>query len=67
MSGSALAGAIALINAMGAVGGAIGPSSVGYLKDLTGTFLVPMLLLSGVLMAGSILTLILRRSKMIAH
>jgi MFS transporter, ACS family, tartrate transporter len=67
MSGSALAGAIALINAMGAVGGAIGASSVGYLKDLTGTFLVPMMLLSGVLMAGSILTLILRRSRMITN
>jgi ACS family tartrate transporter-like MFS transporter len=67
MSGSALAGAIALINAMGAIGGAIGPSSVGYLKDLTGTFLVPMMLLSGVLMAGSILTLILRRSRMISN
>ena len=67
MSGSALAGAIALINAMGAVGGAIGPSIVGYLKDLTGTFLIPMLLLSGVLMVGSILTLILRRSRMITN
>jgi ACS family tartrate transporter-like MFS transporter len=67
MSGSALAGAIALINAMGAIGGAIGPSSVGYLKDLTGTFLVPMMLLSGVLMVGSILTLILRRSRMIPN
>jgi MFS transporter, ACS family, tartrate transporter len=67
LSGSALAGAIALINAMGAVGGAIGPSTVGYLKDLTGSFLGPMLMLSGVLMAGCILTMILRRSRMIAN
>jgi ACS family tartrate transporter-like MFS transporter len=67
LSGSALAGAIALINAMGAVGGAIGPSSVGYLKDLTGTFMVPMMLLSGVLMTGSILTLWLRRSRKIPN
>ena len=62
LSGSAAAGAIALINAWGAVGGAIGPSAVGYLKDQTGTFLVPMAVLSGVLLAGSILTLLLRRS-----
>jgi ACS family tartrate transporter-like MFS transporter len=67
LSGSALAGAIALINAMGAVGGAVGPSIVGYLKDLTGSFLGPMLMLSGVLIAGCILTLILRRSRMIAN
>ncbi|MEO8017664.1 MAG: MFS transporter [Pseudomonadota bacterium] len=66
LSGGALAGAIALINAMGAVGGAIGPTTVGYLKEHTGSFLAPMLMLSGVLLAGSILTLILRRSKSLA-
>jgi len=62
LSGGALASAIAIINAMGAVGGAVGPTTVGYLKDLTGSFLGPMMVLSGVLLAGSILTLLLRRS-----
>jgi ACS family tartrate transporter-like MFS transporter len=66
LSGGALAGAIALINAMGAVGGALGPSIVGYLKDVTGSFLGPMVMLSGVLMLGSILTLILRKSGSLA-
>ena len=33
LTGSAAAAGIALINAMGAVGGFIGPSAVGYLKD----------------------------------
>jgi len=62
LSGSAAAGAIGLINAMGAVGGVIGPSAVGYLKDLTGSFVGPMFLLSGILFAGSLLTLLLRSS-----
>jgi ACS family tartrate transporter-like MFS transporter len=67
LSGPAAAVAIALINAMGAAGGAISPAAVGYLKDLTGSFLGPMTLLSGVLMAGSILTLILRRSPFLKY
>ena len=62
LSGSAAAGAIGLINAAGAVGGAIGPPAVGYLKDTTGSFVGPMYLLSGVLLVGSILTLVLRKS-----
>jgi ACS family tartrate transporter-like MFS transporter len=62
LSGSALAGAIALINAMGAVGGVVGPSAVGWLKDTTGSFVAPMLTLSGVLVIGAVLTMMLRRS-----
>ena len=60
--GSAAAGAIALINAMGALGGAIGPSAVGWLKAHTGGFLGPMIMLSGVLAIGAVLTLLLRHS-----
>jgi ACS family tartrate transporter-like MFS transporter len=62
LTGSAAAGAIGLINAAGAVGGAITPPVVGYLKDLTGSFVGPMCLLSGILLIGSILTLVLRHS-----
>jgi len=63
--GSAAAGAIALINSMGALGGAIGPSTVGWLRDQSGGFLGPMLMLSGVLVAGAILTMRLRHSPML--
>jgi sugar phosphate permease len=62
LSGGAAAGAIGLINAMGAVGGAVGPPAVGYLKEVTGSFVGPMYLLSGILLAGSVLTLVLRAS-----
>lgn len=61
LTGSALAGSIALINSMGAVGGVVGPSAVGWLKQHTGSFLGPMVMLSGVLVLGAVLTLILRR------
>jgi ACS family tartrate transporter-like MFS transporter len=65
LAGSALAGAIALINAMGAVGGIVGPSMVGWLKQTTGSFLAPMGALSGVLVTGALLTLALRRSRLL--
>jgi MFS transporter, ACS family, tartrate transporter len=44
------------------VGGFVGPLAVGYLKDTTGTFVGPMYLLSGILLAGSVMTLVLRKS-----
>ena len=62
LTGSAAAAGIALINAMGAVGGFIGPFAVGYLKDASGTFESGLFLLAGILMAGSLLTLYLRAS-----
>jgi cyanate permease len=48
---------------MAAVGGFVGPYAVGYLKDLTGSFTLPLYLLAGVLFVGAILTMILRRSR----
>ena len=65
LAGSAAAGSIALINAMGAAGGFFGPQAVGWLKDETGGFLAPMILLALVLIIGAILTLRLRHSPML--
>lgn len=65
LTGSALAGSIALINSMGAVGGVVGPSAVGWLKQSTGSFVGPMIMLSGVLIVGAVLTLLLRRSALL--
>jgi len=62
LSGSAAAGAIGLINAAGAAGGAITPPAVGYLKDATGSFVFPMYMLAGILLVGSVMTLVLRKS-----
>ncbi len=63
LTGSAAAAGIALINAMGAVGGFVGPFAVGYLKDASGNFESGLFLLAGILLAGSILTLFPRHSK----
>jgi ACS family tartrate transporter-like MFS transporter len=66
LTGSAAAAGIALINAMGAVGGFIGPYAVGYLKDQSGNFESGLFLLAGILLTGSILTLFLRKSATLA-
>jgi D-galactonate transporter len=63
--GSAAAGAIALINSMGAVGGFFGPIIVADLKKATGGFFMPMVFLAGVLIVGAILTLFLRRTRLL--
>ncbi len=65
LTGRALAGSIGLINAMGAVGGMVGPSVVGWLKQTTGYFVAPMTFLSGVLVLGAVLTMILRRNRLL--
>jgi D-galactonate transporter len=67
LTGSAAAGAIALINSMGAFGGAVGPSAVGWMRETTGGFLGPMLMLSGVLVVGAVLTLVLRSSPLLRN
>jgi ACS family tartrate transporter-like MFS transporter len=66
LTGSSAAAGIALINAMAAVGGFVGPYAVGYLKDATGSFSSPLYLLAGILFAGSVLTLFLRKSRTFA-
>jgi nitrate/nitrite transporter NarK len=50
---------------MGAVGGIVGPTAVGWLKQTTGSFVAPMAALSGVLVVGAALTLWLRRSHLL--
>ena len=45
LTGSAAAAGIALINSMGALGGFVGPSAVGYLRDVTHSFVAPLFLL----------------------
>jgi ACS family tartrate transporter-like MFS transporter len=64
--GKGAAAGIALINSFAAVGGFVGPYAVGYLKDATGSFESPLYLLAGILFAGSILTLVLRKSRTFA-
>ena len=59
LSGAAAAGAIALINAIGNLGGFVGPYMIGAIKDATGSFTWGLLAVGcGVLMTGMIALLI---------
>jgi MFS transporter, ACS family, tartrate transporter len=53
LNGAAAAGAIALINALGNIGGFAGPYVIGWIKDATGSFTYGLLAVaSGVLLTG---------------
>jgi ACS family tartrate transporter-like MFS transporter len=56
------AGAIALINSMGAFGGFVGPNLLGVVKDRTGGFAPALLLLAAMLAAAAAIALGLRRA-----
>jgi ACS family tartrate transporter-like MFS transporter len=62
LAGTASAGGIALINTVGALGGFVGPSLVGFVKNATGSFKGGLLLLASLLFTSAIVTLLLRRA-----
>ena len=66
LSGSASAGGIALINTIGSLGGFVGPYGVGLVRDLTGSYTGGLLFLAGLLFAGIIGTLMLRRAPVLS-
>jgi D-galactonate transporter len=57
LSGTAAAGGIALINAVGNLGGFVGPFAMGALKDLTGSYSVGLRVLAGAYVLGGIVVL----------
>ncbi|GEN61576.1 MFS transporter [Acetobacter nitrogenifigens] len=57
LKGKAAAGGIAFINTIGTVGGFIGPSIVGYLKDRTGSFNMGLMVMAGFLAMSILLSL----------
>jgi MFS transporter, ACS family, tartrate transporter len=59
LSGSAAAGGIALINAVGNLGGFVGPFFVGWMKDLTGAFSVGLYGLSAFCLLSGVIVLII--------
>ncbi|UJR35191.1 hypothetical protein I4U23_027958 [Adineta vaga] len=60
LSEAAAAGSIGFINSIGNLGGAVGPSLLGILKDHTGSFFLGILLLSISMSLTSIILMILR-------
>jgi ACS family tartrate transporter-like MFS transporter len=65
LSGSALAAGIALINTFGSLGGFVGPTMVGYVRDSTGGFTGGLLFLAALLVLAGVGTLVLRRAALL--
>ena len=61
LRGTAAAGGIALINAVGNLGGFVGPYLVGWIKESTGSYNAGMGVLASGLAAAAILALVLGR------
>jgi MFS transporter, ACS family, tartrate transporter len=62
LSGPAAAAGIATINSIGNLGGFVGPAMIGWIKDLTGSFLGGLYFVAGLLVISAVLTLILAKS-----
>lgn len=65
LSGAALAAGIGLINTIGSLGGFVGPTLVGYVREATGGFAGGLLFLAALLVLAGIGTLMLRRSALL--
>lgn len=61
LSGPAAATGIAAINSIGNLGGFVGPSVIGWVKDTTGSFVGGLYFVAGLLVFSAVLTLILAR------
>jgi ACS family tartrate transporter-like MFS transporter len=53
LQGAAAAGAIALINSLGNIGGFFGPAAIGFVKERTGSFAISMLFIASCLVVGA--------------
>jgi ACS family tartrate transporter-like MFS transporter len=62
LSGPAAATGIAAINSIGNLGGFVGPAMIGWIKDLTGSFLGGLYFVSGLLLLSAALTVMVARS-----
>jgi MFS transporter, ACS family, tartrate transporter len=63
LSGTAAAAGIALIAAIGNLGGFVGPAFTGIAEDQTGSFEMPLVVLAGLLVVGSLLVRLLLREE----
>lgn len=63
LSGSAAAAGIATINSLGNLGGFVGPFMIGWIKDLTGSFMGGLYFVAGLLVLSAALTLVVASSR----
>lgn len=62
LSGPAAAAGIATINSIGNLGGFVGPSMIGWIKDTTGSFAGGLYFVAALLIVSAVVTLILSRT-----
>ena len=62
LRGRAAAGGVALVNAVGNIGGFVGPTLVGYAREATGSFATGLWVMAGALVVGAALTIALPRA-----
>ncbi|WP_306805836.1 MFS transporter, partial [Caballeronia sp. BR00000012568055] len=63
LSGAGAAGGLAFINSVGALGGFVGPSIMGWLREETGSFKTGILVMGGILLVSGLLSLTLSRRR----
>jgi ACS family tartrate transporter-like MFS transporter len=62
LSGPAAAAGIATINSIGNLGGFVGPSMIGWIKDTTGSFAGGLYFVAALLIVSAVVTLVLSRT-----
>jgi MFS transporter, ACS family, tartrate transporter len=67
LRGAAAAGAIALINALGNIGGFGGPFVIGWIKDATGSFAWGLVAVGTGVLATGIIALLIGHDSMAEH
>jgi MFS transporter, ACS family, tartrate transporter len=62
LSATAAAGAIAMINSLGNLGGFVGPYAMGKIREITGSFTIGIMFLVGCLLTAAVLLMTLRKT-----
>ena len=60
LTGVAAAGGLAFINSIATVGGFVGPSMMGWLKDVSGSYLVGLLAVAAIMVAATLASMSLK-------
>ena len=59
LTGAAAAAGLAMVNSLGNLGGFVGPSMIGFIRQATNSFTVPLLSVAGALLIGACAMLLL--------
>jgi MFS transporter, ACS family, tartrate transporter len=62
LSGAAAAAGIGLINTIGTLAGFVGPYATGWLRDITGSYQAPMLLVAALMCLSAVVVVLVERS-----